>query len=54
MERKERKRNPRHKCGVCGELCLQSDMVKDIGSDTGWICCDCFYIIHPEYDIDEW
>ena len=40
-------------CGICGERFDQSDMVRDHGSDTGWVCVDCHMQIHPEYDEEE-
>ncbi len=36
-------------CGICGERYPQSSMIKDGGSDTGWICRDCLIDLHPEY-----
>ena len=31
-----------HICGVCGEEFDPNDMVRDEGSDTGWLCIDCY------------
>lgn len=42
------------RCGICNELFNQEDMEKDFGSETGWLCYDCFMIQHPEFDIEEW
>lgn len=39
-------------CGICGELNEQSEMVRDHGSDTGWLCVDCHMAQHPEYEED--
>jgi hypothetical protein len=36
-------------CGICGERYPQSSMIKDGGSDTGWVCRDCLIDLHPEY-----
>ena len=42
-------------CGICGEKIDKSEAVRDIGSDTGWICDDCARKLHPEYeDWGEW
>lgn len=37
-------------CGICGEKIDKSEAVRDIGSDTGWICDDCLRNLHPEYE----
>ena len=44
----------KRKCGVCGECCDQNEMIRNEGSSTGYICIDCYYEDHPEYEIDEW
>lgn len=42
------------KCGVCGELCEQTYMIRANHSPNGWLCLACHLSIHPEYDIDKW
>lgn len=42
------------KCGVCGERHEQSEMIRTNQSPNGWICFECFNLVHPEYEIDEW
>lgn len=47
--------NPKHKnrkrvCGICGKRYLETEMERDDGSDTGWLCCYCLMGIHPEYE----
>lgn len=37
-------------CGICGEETDKSDAIRDIGSDTGWICEYCARNLHPEYE----
>lgn len=39
-------------CGICGEKHEQSEMIRDDGSMTGWICEDCLIRVHPEYEED--
>lgn len=46
------KRKYIRKCGICGERHEQGEMIRDNGSDTGWICEDCHNELHPEYE--EW
>lgn len=47
---KTKKNNKYYKvCGICGERYPQSSMIKDGGSDTGWVCRDCLIDVHPEY-----
>lgn len=46
----KRKRLVTRTCGICGRVCAVQYMVKDIGSDTGYICFDCEGLLHPEYD----
>lgn len=48
-----KKRKYFRKCGVCGERFEQSNMVRDAGSETGWICIDCHMVEHPEYDKED-
>lgn len=48
-----KKRKYFRKCGICGERHEQSEMVRNEGSPTGWICDDCHMGIHPEYDEDD-
>jgi hypothetical protein len=52
MEKKPKRKYYR-KCGICGERFEQSNMVRDKGSETGWICTDCRAGIYPEYDEEE-
>lgn len=47
-----KKRKYYRKCGICGERFEQSEMVRDEGSPTSWICVDCHMVIHPEYEED--
>ena len=54
MNRKNNRKNQKKikyykVCGICGERYPQSSMVKDNGSETGWVCRDCLIDIHPEY-----
>ena len=42
------------KCGICGERHEQSDMIRTEQSPNGWLCEECYYSEHPEYEIDEW
>lgn len=37
-------------CGICGERIEQSEMVRDRGSETGWLCVTCHMAQHLEYD----
>ena len=37
-------------CGICGGSVPQEMADRDDGSDTGWVCDDCYYIMHPEYE----
>lgn len=48
------KRKYFRKCGICGEKHEQSDMVRTEQSPNGWLCEECYYSEHPEYEIDEW
>lgn len=41
-------------CGVCGERDEQSEMIRDDGSPTGWICKICYAEEHPEDEVEEW
>lgn len=47
-----KKRKYFRKCGICGERFEQKEMVRDEGSQTGWICVECFMCIHTEYEED--
>lgn len=38
------------KCGVCGEVNEQSNMIRTNSSPNGWMCKDCKYKEHPEYE----
>ena len=40
-------------CGICGERCDQSDMVRTDESPTGWLCVDCHMAQHLEYDEED-
>lgn len=44
------KRKYIRKCSICGERHEQGEMIRDNGSDTGWICEDCHNELHPEYE----
>ncbi len=39
------------KCCKCEEYFEQDEMIR---TDYGWLCNDCFYEEHPEYEIEEW
>lgn len=47
--KKNQKLSLKYECGICGEKFRKSEVVKDPGSDTGWVCWDCRAAIHPEY-----
>ena len=47
---RNKKRKYYRLCGICGSRFEQSDGVRDNGSDTGWICDDCYNELHPEYE----
>lgn len=51
---KTKKRKYYRKCGICGGRHEQSEMIITDNSPNGWICRECYYNEHPEYDIDEW
>lgn len=38
----KKKRKYYRVCGICGERHLQSQMIRDRKSHTGWVCEDCF------------
>lgn len=48
-----KKRKYYRRCGICGERHEQSEMVRDEGSSTGWICGDCCMGVHPEYEEED-
>ena len=50
----KKKRKYFRKCGVCGERHEQSEMIRTDQSPNWWICFDCYNLVHPEYDIEEW
>lgn len=56
-EKEYKKKNDKKKyfktCGVCGEKYPSSEMFKDKGSNTGWVCFDCYGCEHPQYFMDE-
>lgn len=54
MKRTMKKKQNHHKyrCGICDEEFERSEVVRDEGSDTGWICRECRAMIHPEYEED--
>jgi len=41
------------KCGVCGVVRPQKEMVRDDCSDTGWICTECDSDLYPDFDSNE-
>lgn len=41
------------KCGLCGEVHEQAQMIRTDTSPNGWICLDCELLLHPEYLEDE-
>lgn len=50
---KQKKRKYYRKCGICGERFEQSDMVRDYGSETGWLYVDCHMAQHLDYDEED-
>lgn len=48
------KRKYFRKCGICGSVHEQHDMVRRYDSPNGWMCADCAASEHPEYDCEEW
>lgn len=50
----KKKRKYTRKCGVCGMHHEQSDMARNDGSPTGWLCFECYKMLHPEMDLEEW
>lgn len=54
MNKKAKPKKRYIECGICGEKFSRDEMVRDIGSPTGYICIECHHNLHPEYDIDEW
>lgn len=49
-----KKRKYFRKCGVCGERCEQSEMIRTDESPNGWLCANCYDNEFPEYLMDEW
>jgi predicted RNA-binding protein YlxR (DUF448 family) len=47
---KKKRRKYYRKCGVCGERYEQSKMLRTINSPNGWLCFDCYFAKHPEYE----
>ena len=41
-------------CGICGEKFKKIDVIKDDGSETGYLCYECAEYVHREYLIDEY
>ena len=38
-----------YECACCGEKCKWEDVTEAPDTSTGWLCHECFYIVHPEY-----
>lgn len=42
-------------CGMCGDKAPAQYMIRDECSPTGWICQDCEFALHPEWEeFGEW
>ena len=50
MSRVRKKRNYYRKCGWCSERHEQGNMVRTDKSPNGWLCFDCYFAKHPEYE----
>ena len=37
-------------CGMCGDKAPAQYMIRDECSPTGWICQDCEFALHPEWE----
>lgn len=48
-----KKRKYYRRCGICGERFEQSEMARDEGSPTGWLCVDCHMAQHLDYDEED-
>ena len=48
----KKKRKYYRKCGLCNIRLEQSDMIRDLCSPNGWICRECKWKQHPEYEIE--
>ena len=48
-----KKRKYFRKCGHCGIRQEQSEMVRYDYVQGGWICVDCYQLIHPEEFIEQ-
>lgn len=46
----KKKRKYYRKCGCCGARYEQSEMIRTLHTDSGWICRDCFDEINEDYD----
>lgn len=49
-QRNQKKGTSYHTCGICGERYKASEMTRNPGSCTGWLCIDCDMQVHPEYE----
>lgn len=49
---KKIKRKYYRKCGLCGERHEQSEMIRTDCSPNGWICKECKWKEHPEYEVE--
>ena len=52
--RMKAKRKYFRKCGRCGESREQHEMHRTEQSMSGWLCDECYEILHLDYDIEEW
>lgn len=41
------------KCGRCGVVLPQKEMIRDDCSDTGWICPECDSDLYPDFESNE-
>lgn len=44
----KKKRKYYRKCGICGFVHEQSDMIRTDLSPNGWMCHNCYLDEHPE------
>ena len=49
---KKIKRKYYRKCGLCSERHEQSEMIRTECSPNGWICKECKWKEHPEYEVE--
>ena len=49
---KKKKRKYYRKCGLCGDRCEQSEMIRTYKSPNGWICTECQVQKNPEFEFE--